>query len=320
MRAAHIDKAQTLLRGMAYTPVPTFTAIYPVSGWVPVPPTPQEMAVTLHPLHGCPNGMVTQLLNQTVNNELTDQDWNYTIPRDLSFVRSTLQATRDFDRVSSGIYAIAPGTILVALGAVIGNKNSLVAVPRYRSGGWTWLNNERQVSPFIVKEIDQLENYKDDGGHIPEVAVSLFFTDSPAEAQSAIEFLRQESNIPLISILSTQSGPKCIASPQDCQNLQQIMHELLHKLRNTHSTDRVHLFHCANNAALVEVGRGIEHFHPCVRVYEHTHEQGVKLVLPRLDITPDSNQVVINGTPIDDVNYFRQSYLNHHNKEVLAHV
>ena len=148
----------------------------------------------------------------------------------------------------------------------------------------------------------------------------FFFTDSPVEAQSAIEILRQQSNIPLISILSTQPAPKCIATPDDCQKLQQMMHKLLHKLRNKYSTSRVHLFHCANNAASVEVGRGIEHFHPSVRVYEHTDEQGVKLVLPRLDITSGNNQVTINGTPLEEVDSFRQLYLAHQNKEALAHV
>ena len=175
MRAAHIDKAQTLLKGMAYTPVPTFTAMYPVGNWVPTTPTAQEMAVTLHPLHSCSNGIMIPLLNKISIDKMTDEDWCYVVPRDLRHIHNTLQGTKDYDQIKSGIYAIAPGAILVALGAIIGNKNGLVAVPRYREGGWSWLNDQQSDTPFSVKENDPLDNYKGDDGHIPEVTVSLFF-------------------------------------------------------------------------------------------------------------------------------------------------
>lgn len=319
MRAAHLDKAKILLKGMAYTPVPIFTAIYPVGNWVPTLPTSQEVAVTLHPLHSCSNGIVTALLEKSSIEQATDEDWYYSVPRDLRHIHNTLQGTKDYEQVKSGIYAIAPGAILVALGAIIGNKNGLVAVPRYRDGGWSWLSDKSPATPFSISESESLDGYRDDNGRIPEVAVSIYFTDTPTEVQSAVEILRQRSNIPLVSIVSSQSDPKCIATPRDCEKLRQIMHELLHRLRNHYSTSRVHLFHCANNAALVEVGRGIEHFHPSVRVYEHTSERDEKLVLPRLDITPGDNQVSIIGTPLEDVNSFRQSFFGHQNKEALAH-
>lgn len=319
MRAAHMVKAATLLKGMAYTPVPTFTAIYPVGGSVPTIPTAQEMAVTLHPLHSYPNGMVVQLLHNFTSVEITDHDWCYSVPRDFRHIRNTLQSTKDYDQIKSGVYAIAPGAILVALGAVIGNKNGLVAVPRYRKGGWSWRNDKQSEQRFTVEKIDSLDEFRNADSCVPEVAVSLLLTDSPSTIQTAIEVLKK-SNIPQVKITATRTGQQCIASPQDCESLRQVVHELLHELRNVHSTNRIHLFHCASNAALVEAGRAIEHFHPSVRVYEYSQKNEIKLVLPRLDITPDGNHVAIKGTPLEDVDTFRDSYFSLLNKKELAHV
>ena len=302
MRQSHIDRVLKLLGGLAYQGVPTFTASWSVGGWLPDPPTKQESATSLQPLHSYPNGMVFTLSNSTLPNQMSDQDWHQIAPAALESARITYSGCKSVPDIRTGLFAAGPSAILIGLGAMVGNKNGLQAVPRSRErNSWCWGREEALIQPFIIKGDEYLAD------DIDEIVIALTLTDSPAELSDVAEFL-SEKGFPILHIQAKHPGNDCLAHPQEGHQLRELVHRTLHDLRNRHKLKKVHLLPCAPNAALIEVGRAIEHFHPIVRIYEHLSVDSLKYMVPRIDLISESGRVKPIGVPLEVMSEFHRHF------------
>ena len=63
-------------------------------------------------------------------------------------------------------------------------------------------------------------------------------------------------------------GNGALGHPEDGNVLRQRMQELLHRLRDGHGVDRVHVLPCASNAACVFFGQAFDSYHPELVVYD----------------------------------------------------
>ncbi len=290
-------RCQSLLEPLAYHPVSTYLALWPIGNNAVDGPSPHEYAVSLKPAQCRPSGAPLTLINHVPGLAQDDSWWSNVAPHDLTHIRAKFSGHSERDRLRAGLYAIGPSAMLIGLGAVLGNKNNLNVVPRYRGSGWGWLRSEPLEKAFSIKGADQLPP------QIQEVVVSLFLTDIPRETL-AVQTHLENQGIPSIQIVSKQRGNACLGHPQEGAQLRELVLNLLHHLRNKFNVNRIHVLHCAPNAACVEFGRAIEHYHPAVRLYDHHHDGKLKYMVPRLDLEPSGNEVQINPTPSKTVQQF----------------
>lgn len=301
MRAEFITNTDDLLQSLAYQPVTTFTALWPIGNFVTEGPSPHEYAVSLKPVHCRPSGRPLSLINRSSEAPVDDQWWETIVPREINHVGNKFSGYSEADRRHAGLYAMGPSSILIGLGAVLGNKNNLCVVPRSRQNGWRWERSTPISQPFIISGLEDLE------GPVDELAITLFFTAVPAESLPVLDYLKAQG-VDCIHIQPKMPGNTCLAHPHEGGALRELFLELLHHLRNDFKVKRVHLLHCAPNAACVEVGRGIEHNHPSIRIYDHCKSGDDKYMVPRLDLDPSEDRVEVRGAPNNDVDLFHQHF------------
>lgn len=301
MRTEFTTNSDCLLQSLAYQPVTTFTALWPIGNFVTEGPSPQEYAISLKPVHCRPSGRPLSLIHRTSEAPADDQWWETIVPREINHVGNKFLGYDANDRRQAGLYAMGPSSTLIGLGAILGNKSNLCVVPKSRKNGWGWERSEPIEQPFSVSGLDNID------GPIEELAVTLFLTAIPAENQQVLDYLKTK-NINCIHITPKFFGNTCLAHPHEGAALREMFLELLHHLRNKFHVKRVHLLHCAPNAACVEVGRAIEHNHPSIRIYDHCKSGDEKYMVPRLDLIPSRDQVEVCGTPNNEVIPFHQHF------------
>lgn len=301
MKIDFVTNTDELLKSLAHQPVATFTALWPIGNFVTEGPSSQEYAVSLKPVHCRPSGRPLSLIQRPVEALVDDQWWEATAPREIKTVGNKFSGHDESDRRQAGLYAMGPSAVLIGLGAVLGNKSNLCVVPKSRQNGWGWERPAPIEQPFSISSLDDIN------GPIEEIAVTLFLTAVPAESQQVLDYLKTD-NINCIHITPKISGNSCLAHPHEGTVLREMFLELLHYLRNEFKVKRVHLLHCAPNAACVEVGRGIEHNHPSIRIYDHCKTGDDKYMVPRLDLIPSGDQVEICGIPNSEIIPFHQHF------------
>ena len=110
--------------------------------------------------------------------------WQDRVMTELNAIKQHYSLTQDSMINPQAICAIGPSSILITLGAIIGNKNSLHAIPRSREKNkWCWVREEPLNEPFRVEGINEVQ------ANSEEVVVVLSLTDLPAEFSRAIELL-----------------------------------------------------------------------------------------------------------------------------------
>jgi hypothetical protein len=301
MKQSFREACGSLLHALKYQEVPTYTAFWPIGGSVPDDPSPMEYAVSLHPFGCRPSSTRSRLIDRHTEGVPDDSWWRHQAPRELNDVWARFSMISEADRQKAGIYALGPSTMMVGLGAVLGNKNSLCVVPKCRTNGWGWARKE-PLDPSFTIDTSSIE-----GTTVEEVAVTLFLTDTPAESEALLEHFT-ESGIPVVEVHATAPGSGSLSHYRECALYREALVQLFHNLRNTHSVKRIHLVHCASNVACVEAGRAIEHNHPCIRVYEHCKNGDVKYFVPRLDLITGGNKVKVEPTPKEVVDQFHQTF------------
>lgn len=303
MKASFKEAAAFFLQGLMYLEVPTYTAFWPIGGTSPEDPSLQEYSVSLHPINCRPSGVARHLINLRPNVIQDDNWWAESAVCELKGIGSDFKSYSESYRHKAGIYALGPSSIMVGLGAVLGNKNSLCVVPRSRANGWGWSRDNPLEKPFS-SDYDRHSL-----GTTKEVAVTLFLTASPSESDCLLEYFRV-SGMPVVTITASEPGNESLAHFKESSYLREMLVNLFHDLRNNHGVSLIHLVHCASNAACIEAGRAIEHNHPSFRIYEHCKSQSRKYFVPRLNIITGNDCVDIQSTDLSEVAKFHDLFGN----------
>ncbi len=289
MRVLHVKKVGKLLEGLKYKKASTITAIWTVGSWVPELPSSVDIARFLAPLNAYHDGNSYQLARQAYANGVASHEWQDRVITELNAIKQHYSLTQDSMINPQAICAIGPSSILISLGAIIGNKNSLHAIPRSREKNkWCWVREEPLNEPFKVEGINEVQ------ANSEEVVVVLSLTDLPAEFSRAIELL-DSSGSSTIYVKAREPGNDCLGHPEEGHFLRELIHKLLHSLKNEYNTSKVHMLCCAPNAALIEAGRAIEHFHPSITLYDYQGGSASKSLIPTIVLSPDGNEVAIKA-------------------------
>lgn len=289
MRSSHIDKVEGLLEGLGYSGAPVVDAIWAIGGWSPNKPNSVELAKSLAPFKARHNGNRFELAN---HNGIAGHEWEQRVISDLNAIKQHYLLTQNLINTAQAIYAIGPSSILVALGSIIGNKNQVHAVPRSREkDAWCWVREEPLSNPFRIEGYDEINS------NSKEVVIAISLTDSPAEFSNIIATLGDEGT-PAVHVFARQPGNDCLGHPVEGAYLRELVHQLLHRLGNEKNVKKVHILLCAPNAASIEIGRAIEHFHPSIRVYDYAMDNERKNIVPIFELVPSGKDIKIE--PIVD--------------------
>lgn len=304
MKMRFLSEVALLLEHMAYPVADTYVAFWPIGGHFPARPTQKEQAISLRHLHCRQDIQLQQLTTHSGPFEIDNAWWENRAAPELKTLKYRFEAMVRLDKII-GIYALGPMAMLIGLGAAIGNKSGLHAIPRSRElNEWIWRRD--QEDPMIDLEVTNLEL---SSRQAEEAVLLVALTDIPAEVACLVERLATDGR--LVATLTIPSpNNDAIAHLQEANAFREKVHGLLHHLRNQHGVKMVHLLPCCSNVAGVEIGRAIEHFHPNVRVYDHGGVAGVKTMIPRLDLMPDKNEVLINAVPASVRDAFIEQYVS----------
>lgn len=301
MKVLFRDTCRSVLQSLEYQEVPTYTAFWPIGGSPADNPTSEEYAASLRPFMCRPSGISGRLWEQQSGVELNDSWWKNQAPVELKNIKARFSMLSEEERQTAGLYALGPSTMLIGLGAILGNKNSLCVVPKCRKNGWSWQRNEPLDTPFTI-DTSAIGEEKFD-----EVVVTLFLTDTPAESESLLYYFDKLS-VPVVNVQVKKQGNDSLAHHKETAAYREALVQLFHNLRNNHSVNRIHLVHCASNVACVEAGRAIEHNHPQFRIYEHYKSGDSKYFIPRLDFITSGDKVKIKSTKESVVNQFHKTF------------
>lgn len=304
MKCNFIENCKSSLQSLRYSEVTVFTAFWPIGSFIPQNPDSKEYATALSKIKSRPTMMKHKLLDSRTEECLDDEWWAKIAPRDLNLLGKRFSTSYDSSSQSSAIFALGPSSLLIGLGAVLGNKNNLFVVPKSRMYGWGWGSDTLSDSPitFNMDELKQEQSYE-------EVVVTLFTTDTPEESLPLIKSF-QGKGIPKVEILPLNKGNDSLRSLVEINAYRELIIKQFHLLRNQYKVKRIHLLHCASNVASIELGRAIEHNHPSMTVYENWKEENNKYFVPRLAIVTGTDKVEIESITMEEMAEYHQLYRN----------
>ena len=182
-------------------------------------------------------------------------------------------------------YGLMP--YLIALGAMLGNKNNITPMLKYRdSGQWCW-PLEKPIGSFY--SINGLEDLADSEN---EVLITLALTAEPESLIRARQEIAESIGAKhiIIKAYPEYMGNGALGHPDDGCAFTSSVQGLMHFLKDKKSVNKIHLFPCASNAACVFFGQAFDSHHADMLVYDFC-EQSMK---PILLIANSENRCVIN--------------------------
>ena len=276
MRERFCRDAAVALDGLALTPVPGYCVAWPVHSQVISVPSSVEVGRALRPMGACLDG---QLRTVSTNDEvlrLSDvaTQWR-TMSRAVANTADRILMQAHGDGYHAALFAIGLMPALIALGAKIGNKSGITPMLRYRENGlWYWPVEEPRGEFYTVDGLERLTSREN------EVCLLLGLTAVPTAMHQTAESL----GVPVVSVVARPEwlGNGALGHPDDGAAFRQRMQELLHRLRDAHGVERVHVLPCASNAASVFFGQAFDNYHPALTVYDFA-DAGMPMV-PRVHI------------------------------------
>lgn len=132
----------------------------------------------------------------------------------------------------------------------------------------------------MINGLDQLSDCED------KVCLQLGLTAVPKSMHSTAESLGM--NVVSVIARTEYLGNGALGHPDDGASFRQRMQELLHRLRDMHGVQTVHVLPCASNAACVFFGQAFDSYHPDLVIYDFASEGNG--MAPRLKITNVNNE------------------------------
>lgn len=279
MRREFKRTADRLLGGLSYEPLPTYAILWPVGGHPIASPTDLQISQALLAVNARPEGPLNIL---SENNELlmameSKKGWSLLPNMINSVATKILQQTRSKQH-KAALFAFGAMPALIGLGAMLGNKEQITPMLRYRdSGTWAWPLEQPKGNVVSIKINNPLVESD------REIAITLSLTARPKHFDRFIE----SNNLKEISIepLDGVFGNGSIGHPEDGKGLMGEIHKLLHQLVSENGIEKIHLLPCASNAACVFVGKAIDNYHPECIVYDFEGDS----MVPRIIIIPHAD-------------------------------
>lgn len=279
MRDDFVVVAKRLLEGLSYQPIPVFSVLWPVGAYSSSSPELREIAESL------------SLLKARIKNDRMDigQNDRILMKRPEKLIQDIEEIVKDAaeeilslsrkNNYKAALFAFGPMPALVGLGALIGNKNEITPMLRYRDGNcWMWPKSSPVDKPYKILFDEQISKSK-------EVTLSVSLTAQPESMMSKAAQL----GFPHIKVEAEVMGNGAIPHPENGNMLKTDIQRLLQLLRDKYDVQRVHLLMCASNAASVFLGQAYDSHQPDILVYDFVDGD----MQPRIEISARGGRVSV---------------------------
>ena len=282
MRRRFCEEATRLLDTLALAPTPAYCVAWPVHKQRIALPSSQHVAQALKPIGARLDGQLRTVNdNEAVLRSLDGPALWAAMSAAVDQTAADILQQAHREGYRAALFAMGLMPPLIALGAKLGNKSEITPMLRYRENGlWYWPANEPRGEFYTIDGLDQLSEREG------EVCLLLGLTALPESMRSTAESLGM--SVVSVNALTEYLGNGALGHPDDGASFRQRMQELLHRLRDAHGTQTVHVLPCASNAACLFFGQAFDSYHPDLLIYDFAPE-GHGMV-PRLEIASLNNE------------------------------
>lgn len=290
MRRQYCDDSIALLDRLQLAKIPAFCVTWPVHQQTIAAPTPTQIAEALVPIGARLDGYLRRVGdNDRVLREMDVEALWSLMPVAIDAAASDILLQAQSESHRAALFAMGLMPSLIALGAKLGNKNTITPMLLHREAGlWYWPASEPRVDWYDVRGLKSLP------ARCQDVVLEVAFTAQP---QSMIN-TREALGFPSITIIAAGEflGNGALGHPHDGRRFRQDMQELWHRLRDSHGVERVHLLPCMSNAASVFLGQAFDSYHPSIIVYDFL--QNESRMVKRLSISNVDNRCEVTTAPL----------------------
>jgi len=285
MRREFCDVSNGLLDGLIYEPMPVYAVLWPVNSQTVSPPTNLQIS-------GCLNIIKARMYGQI--NMLSDNEGflRQSPSIFLSSMKQIVETTSDkiiqqaqSNGYKAALFAFGPMTALIGLGAMLGNKNSIIPMLRYRDGGqWVWPADSARGEFYTVEGLDNLVSGDD-------FVIRVVLTAEPESLiNTAIEIFNSSNAQEIIFRAKKEvMGNGALPHPEDGLKITAELQKVLHILKDKYKAKQIHLLVCASNAACVFIGQAFDLHHPNTLIYDFSGD----LMKPQLLIRSEDSKTTL---------------------------
>jgi hypothetical protein len=289
MRREFCAFANKLLDGLGYQPIPVFSVLWPVHRQVISAPSNLQIAQSLASIRCRMHSQLNDISdNEAILRETNSEVAQQVLIHSVSITAEKILNQTHASRYRAGLFAFGLMPYLIALGAMLGNKNNITPILKYRdSGQWCWPLEKPIGNFYSISGLEDLADSED------EVIITLALTAEPESLIRARQEVAESIGAKQIIIKAYPEymGNGAVGHPEDGQAFTSSMQLLMHDLRDKKGVNRIHLFPCASNAACIFFGQAFDRHHADMLVYDFC-EQSMK---PILSIVNSDNKCVINN-------------------------
>lgn len=283
MRARFCTDAEALLDGLQRPRIPAFCISWPIHRQVISAPSDLQIAQALTPIGVRVDGQLRRLNdNEKVLRDVEPEQMWPLMPATITQAAADILAQTHTNSYRAALFAMGLMPPLIALGALLGNKNEITPMLRDRDSGlWYWPNEDPGDAFYEVTGIDALATSSHD------VTLEFAFTARPEAMKRTTEALGH----PVITLMAKSMRNGALAHPVEGYRFRQHMQEILHRLRDEFGVKRVHLLPCASNAACVFFGQAFDSSHPELQIYDFSGQS----MTARLLVSNHGNACHVSG-------------------------
>ena len=276
MRRRFCEDAAALLDILALAPTPAYCVAWSVHRQRIALPSSQQIARALKPIGARLDGQLRLVNDNEASLRLLEGEalWD-TIGVVVEQTAADILLQAHGDGYRAALFAMGLMPALIALGAKLGNKCEIIPMLRYRESGlWYWPVKEPRGEFYTTEGLTRLSDSEGD------ICLLLGLTAVP----EVMRLTAQSLGMSIVSVVahSEYLGNGALGHPEDGASFRQQMQELLHRFRDLHGVENVHVLPCVSNAASVFFGQAFDSYHPDLVIYDFTSDESG--MVPRLRI------------------------------------
>lgn len=285
MRSRFCDDVNQLLDGLTRPKIPAYCVSWPVHQQVISAPTRTQIAEALVPIGARLDGHLRMLNdNEKTLRNLDPNDVWPLMPKLIESTAFEILAQSHNELYHAALFAMGLMPALIALGALLGNKNAISPMLFHRETGlWYWPRTDPQESSISVSGVEDLTD------NCKEITLQIALTAHPSAFTVTSSSLG--NRIVTVEAKRKLMGNGALGHPVEGQLFRQHIQELLHRLRENHGVHTVHLLPCASNAACVYLGQAYDSYHPKLVIYDF-NEEGDDMI-ERLTVRNKKNRCLV---------------------------
>ena len=291
IRRRFCEEATGLLDALALAPTPAYCVAWPVHRQRIAMPSSRQVVRALKPIGARLDGQVRSVNdNEALLRSLEGAALWAAMSTAVEQTAADILQQAHGEGYRAALFAMGLMPALIALGAKLGNKCEITPMLRYRENGlWYWPVNEPRGEFYMMDGLDRLSD------RTGEVCLLLGLTAVPESMHSTAESL----GMSVVSVIARTEylGNGALGHPDDGAPFRQRIQELLHRLRDVHGVQTVHVLPCASNAACVFFGQAFDSYHPNLLIYDFASEGNG--MVPRLEITNVDNECIVKTAGVE---------------------